>query len=154
VTLPPALDETLRALGAALAGATDDWWIIGSAAVALHGGQPLTIADVDVLTTPHQARRLAEQWSVALAPTRPHPLFRSEVYFQQTALPVTVDIMAGFYVNGPEGWRPVWPRNRVAVGYADTTLFVPSREELIAVLELFDRPKDHERAALLRSLPA
>lgn len=101
MTLPPALDETLRAVGEALAGANDDWWIIGSAAVALHGGQPLTVADVDLLTTPDQARRLAEQWSVALVPTKLHPLFRSEIYFQQTALPVAVDVMAGFCVNGP-----------------------------------------------------
>ncbi|RAK58531.1 hypothetical protein DJ021_01315 [Phenylobacterium hankyongense] len=141
-------------MGEALSGATDDWWIIGSAAVALHGARPAAIADVDVLTTPDQARRLAEQWRVAPTPAKPHPLFRSEVYFQQTELPVAVDVMAGFQVNGPDGWRPVWPRSRVAVAYAGAALFVPSRAELIAILELFGRPKDHERAALLRSLPA
>jgi hypothetical protein len=142
------LDETLRRLAPALAGMQDDWWLIGSAAMALAGAQGLTVADVDLLASPADARRLADLWGVTPAPAAPNPLFRSEIYFQWTQPLLPVDVMAGFQVHGPDGWRAVRPASRVAVA----GVFTPSVAEQLEILGLFDRPKDRERAAALRRL--
>ena len=42
-----ALAQTLEMLGQAARDLTDDWWLIGSAAVALHGGRIPHVKDVD-----------------------------------------------------------------------------------------------------------
>jgi hypothetical protein len=143
-----ALDETLRRLAPALEILEDDWWLIGSAAMALMGARPLEVADVDLLASAADARRLAALWGVTPKAPAPDPKFRSAVYFQWSEPPLPVDVMAGFEVCGPEGWRPVRPVSRVAVA----GVFVPSLAEQIEILALFDRPKDRARAALLRAL--
>ena len=53
------LDATLARVAAAMAqaGARDHWWIIGSAAVVLHGVDT-SVADVDLLLSPADAERL------------------------------------------------------------------------------------------------
>ncbi|MET0272671.1 MAG: hypothetical protein ABW360_06740 [Phenylobacterium sp.] len=143
-----ALEETLRQLAPGLAQMRDDWWLIGSAAMALAGAEGLTVADVDLLASAADARRLAALWGVTPAPPAPNPLFRSEIYFQWMEPPLPVDVMAGFQVRGPDGWRPLRPVSRVAAG----GVFIPSVAEQIDILGLFDRPKDRERAVALRAL--
>jgi hypothetical protein len=152
LSLPPGLSESLARLGEALAILKDDWWLIGSAAMALHGARPITVADVDLLASSDDARRLAKLWGIAPPSPAPDPLFRSEVYFQWSEPPVPVDVMGGFAVNTAEGWRPLRPRTRAAVRSGGFVFYTPSLAEQIEILELFGRPKDRERAALLRSL--
>ena len=148
-----ALDETLQRLSADLDTLDDDWWLIGSAALALNGVELASVGDVDLLTTPAAARRLAQRWGCQLNAPGASGLFRSNVYFQRTASPLPVDVMAGFQVNSGGAWRPVWPKTRVAIHALGGTYYTPSRAELLDLLLLFDRPKDRERAALLRALP-
>jgi hypothetical protein len=57
-----ALGETLARVADALAGARHPWWIIGSAAVALHGAD-VTVGDVDVLLGEEDARCSARRCS-------------------------------------------------------------------------------------------
>ncbi|WP_374468985.1 hypothetical protein [Phenylobacterium sp.] len=146
--IAPELAETLARLSAATPLMRDPWWLIGSAAMALHGAAPITVADVDLLASPSDARRLAQAWGIALQPSAPSPLFRSEVYFQWPEPPVPVDVMAGFQVMTPQGWAAVRPRTRVAVG----GLFTPDLSEQIEILERFGRPKDLARVTVLRAL--
>jgi hypothetical protein len=149
-----ALDETLQRLQADLETLGDDWWLIGSAALVLHGVELASVGDVDLLTTPAAARRLAQRWGCALNPPASSGLFRSAVYFQRTETPLPVDVMAGFQVNSGGAWRPIWPKTRVAISRLGGTFYTPSRAELLDLLLLFDRPKDRERATLLRALPS
>lgn len=148
--LPAPLSQALVGLAEALEGGEDDWWIIGSAAVALHGAGPIVCADVDLLTTPDRAHRLAALWGVVPLPPKGDPLFRSEVYFHSAHLPTPVDVMAGFHVRTAAGWRPVRPRTRVARRCGEAVLYTPCGEELLQILDLFGRPKDRERARVLR----
>jgi hypothetical protein len=148
-----ALDETLQRLAADLDTLDDDWWLIGSAALVLNGVELATIGDVDLLTTPAAATRLAERWGCDLKAPGATGLFRSDVHFQRTETPLPVDVMAGFQVKSGAVWRPVWPKTRVAIHSQGGTFYTPSRTELLDLLVLFDRPKDRERAALLRALP-
>jgi hypothetical protein len=152
VSLPSGLAESLARLGEALEVLQDDWWLIGSAAMALHGARPITVADVDLLASPADAMRLATFWGIAPPSPAPDPLFRSEVYFQWPEPPVPVDVMGGFQVKAAEGWRRLQPRTRAAVRCGGHVFYTPSLAEQIEILELFGRPKDRKRAALLRGL--
>ena len=136
------------ALSTALAEAEEDWWIIGSAAVALHGAET-PAADVDLLTTPGAARRLARLWGVTPPPPSGHQLFRSQVHFEHALDGVIVDVMAELEVRAGDGWIPVRPSTRLPIAVQGATLYAPAREELIDILELFGRPKDLQRAGLL-----
>jgi len=62
MTVSPALSASLNAIGNVMAGADDPWWIIASAAVALHGADPGHVADVDVLLSIRDARRYCQTY--------------------------------------------------------------------------------------------
>jgi hypothetical protein len=126
-----------------MADARDPWWIIGSAAVALHGGET-SVADIDLLTSERDARALLARHDGA-APPAPSDLFRSRVFGQIGGAALPVEVMAGFAVRTAAGWREILPRSRVPIG----GVFVPEAGELLAMLETFGRAKDHSRALSL-----
>lgn len=138
----------------AMRAARDDWWIIGSGAVALHGvalhgAAPVTIADVDVLLSEEDARRLMADLHIAPSPLADHPHFRSAIFTRWTAPPLAVEFMAGFHVATPDGWAPVRPRSRIPVAIESGIVHIPERDDLADILRLFGRPKDVARARLL-----
>lgn len=153
-SIPPALVETLQRLSADLDALQDEWWLIGSAALVLNGAEIAIAGDVDLLTTPSAARRLAERWGCALNVLGPTDHFRSEIFFSWKETPLPIDVMAGFEVSSAGDWTPVWPRTRMEIRWLGGTYFTPSRAEMLELLVRFDRPKDRKRAALLRALPA
>ncbi len=148
MSLPQGLAETLEQLAEALAELRSEWWLIGSAAMALHGARPVIVADVDVLASAADARLLAARLGVSLKSPAPDARFRSEVHFRWDAPPLPVDVMGGFRVMTPQGWQSLQPRTRISVG----GVFTPSVEEQLEILHLFGRTKDRKRAAVLRAL--
>ena len=122
------------------------WWIIGSAAVALHGGDPGEIRDVDVIVGHADAERYLRRLGLPNAATTNDRLFRSDLFarWREPALPV--ELMAGLKVKASSGWAPLVIHTREAVGDG---LYAPSRAELRAILLGFGRPKDLRRAAAL-----
>jgi hypothetical protein len=59
--------------------------------------------------------------------------------------------MGGFSLATDRGWQEVSLATREEITVGTTRVFVPSPEELVDLLRLFGRPKDHERAEILRS---
>lgn len=151
-SLPPPLTETLRRVAAAMEGAQDPWWIIASAAMALHGAHPIEVADVDLLTSERDAETLLATLRLRPSPDGGSDRFRSHIFARWEAPPVPVEIMAGFEVRTPRGWRPVRPVSRVAKQLGNMTLFIPSVDEILVHCRLFGRPKDEQRAAILQRL--
>lgn len=145
--LPPPLHTALEMTATAMAAARDPWWIIGSAAVALHGVSPIRVRDIDVVLSVVDAHRILPDLDVPLTPGIADSRFRSEFYCQWTAPPVPVDFMAGFHAYG----ELLIPETREEISPG---LFVPSRQELLAMLRYFGRPKDMERARLLSANPS
>ena len=145
----PGVAETLERIGPDLRALDEDWWLIGSAALVLHGVGLDAIDDVDVLTTPVGARRLAKRWGLDAAPGTPSDRFRSQVFVKRLDTPLKVEVMAGFQVKTGAVWTDVWPKTRIETSGGFLT---PSRSELLEILALFGRPKDLARAALLRAL--
>jgi hypothetical protein len=145
------LANALGAVGAAMRAATQPWWIIGSAAVILHGATT-NVADIDLLAGERDATTLATH--LGLRPEQPdrHLKFRSRVFLRWPRVDYDVDIMAGLSVADATGWSTVTPTTRQSITIAGERLFVPVRAELMAILTRFGRPKDLERRQLLAAL--
>jgi hypothetical protein len=145
----PALRETLARVADAADEAAEPWWIIGSAAVALHGRAVEVRADVDLLTGPAEARRLLDGLGARAAPGRASALFRSDVFGRWEGAPLAVEVMGGLHLRSGGGWAPVRIETRQAVEVEGRTLYVPAAAELAGLLASFGRPKDLERAKQL-----
>lgn len=152
MSLPAPLIETLGSVAAIMAKARDPWWIIASAAAALHGAKPITVADVDVLLSVADADRILPMLGIEPYQGPPNPLFRSKMLAKWPAPPVPVDLMAGFEHRVGDVWHPVWPATRQAISIGTATIYVPERDELRRIIAGFGRPKDLERARLLAEL--
>ena len=153
--LEPRVLATLECLSRALARASDPWWIIGSVAVALHlyqensGGDPGEIADVDVILSRHDLDALYQRLPLKDEREGGKAQFLSERFGRWDEPPLGVEFMAGFTMLEDGEWRPVVPQTRQAIALGGHTLFVPEREEMIALLHRFGRDKDLTRAATL-----
>lgn len=144
--------EALVALAKIMADAEHPWWLIGSVAVALHGGDPGGIADIDVLLDPRDASGMIERTGAVVRDKDESPLFRSETFTTWNALSIPVEFMAGFHLFADGAWQPVCPATRIKVVIGGGVVFVPDRAELIAMLDAFGRRKDLRRAATLARL--
>ena len=132
-----------------MARAQDDWWIIGSAAVVLHGSDPGGIADIDVVLSMADAERLLEPRAILPELKSPHPQFHSKWFSRWDGTPVPTEFMAGFQLSDGEAWQPVTFETRERVELDGKPLFLPSKDELRALFLRFGRGKDLQRAAAL-----
>jgi hypothetical protein len=144
------LAETLARIGQAAAVAADPWWIIGSAAVVLHGGAVPHVKDVDLMMSAGDAEALVRRVGGELRKTDANDRFRSLIFGIWNQLPIPVEVFGGFSVAVDGEWREVSLSTREPVTVAGTSVYVPSAEELVRVLHSFGRGKDLQRARLLR----
>jgi hypothetical protein len=140
--------QTLIAVADRLAGAAAPWWIIGSAAAALHGLEIAKIGDVDVLAGIADAHRLLSVPDAVPIDDGGNDIFRSDAFVRLTGLPLKVEILGGLRVRG----KPLTITTRVTIPVGKTPVYVPSREELVRIFRLFGRPKDMARAEVLAAL--
>lgn len=153
MNLEADLRETLREVARAMADAKGDWWIIGSAAAALHGAGPIVVKDVDVLLGLDDARRVLARLGLPASPGLPDGKFHSALFATWRDNPLDVEFMADLKLCHDGKWLPVSLRTRQAFGIAGEVLHAPDREELMALLASFGRPKDIARLRLLHALP-
>jgi hypothetical protein len=147
--LDPSLRRTLEMIAEATTEAVEPWWIIGSAAVALHGACPTGIRDVDLMMSVADAKRLMVRHELTAEPDSEHPQFRSKLFAVWRESPLPVEIFADFHIHTAEGWQAVRLQTREPVRVGQRTLFIPGRDELYDLLLSFGRAKDRERAQLL-----
>ncbi|SIQ10998.1 hypothetical protein [Bosea sp. TND4EK4] len=147
--LPEELRATLRLVGSVMQAASEPWWIIGSAAVALHGAGSIAVADVDVVLSECDAARISARLGLVQARKSPHPRFRSSALVTWNETPLPVEFMAGFHLHDGDGWAPLKPITRLAIVIDSTVLYAPERQEMQEILTRFGRPKDLERRRLL-----
>ncbi|NBW74720.1 MAG: hypothetical protein EBR34_02880 [Sphingomonadaceae bacterium] len=149
MTIRPSLAATLEALEPAINLARHPWWILGSAAAALHGADLDEIRDVDVLLDRRDCPAVFEQLDLAVVAGQGDGQFSSAVFqrWNQAALPV--ELFADFKLHRGGAWHPVLPQTRMAAQAGEVTVYIPERSELIAMLRQFGRPKDLLRIAAL-----
>jgi hypothetical protein len=143
------LETTLAALLPKLSEARHPWWILGSAAVVLHGGDPDEIWDVDVLLDQRDVTAVFAALGLTPQPGKPDGKFRSEVFHRWNLASLPVELFAGFCLFEQGGWHELVLQTRVAVAVGGGVAYVPDRDELIAILRRFGRPKDQMRIAAL-----
>jgi hypothetical protein len=131
----------------------DAWAVIGSAAVSLAGAD-VAVADLDLLTSAEDAERLKTLWRERLDLVyEPAGADRFRSRFARFRFPgMPVEVMGGLELQGADGWQPVDVGEVVHVNCASVLVPIPSTAEQIRILESFGRPKDLQRAALLRAL--
>jgi hypothetical protein len=131
----------------------DPWTLIGSAAARLAGAD-VAVADLDVLTSVRDADALIEHWRARQDETWvPASAERFRSRFARFLFPgLPVEVMGGLGLCGERGWAPVRIGEVVTVDVAGFAVTIPTVAEQIRVLERFGRPKDLQRAALLKSL--
>jgi hypothetical protein len=151
MVMSAALAETLVMVAQAANEAADAWWLIGSAAVVLHGGDVPNVRDVDLLMSASDAEAFINRVRAKRGGAEASDRFRSSVFGIWNTPPVPVEVFGGFAVVTDRGWRPVSLSTREPVAVRGATVYVPAAEELIRLLRSFGRPKDLERATLLRS---
>lgn len=141
------LASALAAVAAEMERAVDPWWVIGSAAVALHGADTIA-ADIDLLVSVCDAMMLIERLRLSAERPDAHPVFRSRIFARWHRSDRDVEIMAGLAICDDGRWHPLAPVTRLSM----KGIFVPDRAELAAILSRFGRPKDIERRRLLAAL--
>ncbi|WP_022678425.1 hypothetical protein [Novosphingobium sp. B-7] len=149
-----ALVASLKVVAHVMENAQDPWWIIASAAVALHGADPGPVGDVDVLLSLSDARRIIPTLGLALQSGSHHAEYRSTIFATWGEPPLPVELMAGFHHCQDGHWRAIVPATRQRIALDSKTLFIPDRTELGNLLQSFGRPKDLARAARLAALSA
>lgn len=150
--LAPDLAEVLAALSDAMAGAAHPWWLIGSVAVALHGGDAGPIGDIDVVVDPRDMPGVLARTGAQVRAKSESALFRSDIFATWHHGTRPIEFMAGFRLCRGGTWHPVEPASRESVAIMGRALFVPSRAELVAMLRSFGRDKDLRRAEALERL--
>jgi hypothetical protein len=149
--LEPVLAARLADIGRELADCTEPWWLIGSAAMAVHGA-PVAVRDIDILLAPAGARALLKRRGMRAEPGVPSALFRSDIFAAWEATPYRVELFAGFHVREGQAWRELVPETREVRAVNGVCLFLPAVPELIAWGRLFSRDKDRDREPLLAAL--
>ncbi|WP_265570392.1 hypothetical protein [Sphingomicrobium nitratireducens] len=135
--------------GMAMANARARWWVIGSAAVALQGGEKDRVEDIDILLAEPDAEPLFARLGLQNIAGDGHEQFRSHFYGHWTRPPVRVEFMAGLEVRHGDHWGRVFIESRKEIRVRDMPLYVPGRREIQALLHMFGRDKDIRRAASL-----
>jgi hypothetical protein len=150
----PALYATLAEIVPELhVHCVEPWCVIGSAA-ALLAGADVGVADVDVLVSRNDADTLMDVWAERRESVyQPADGERFRSHFARFRFPgLPVEVMGGLEVNQGDGWQPVKAGRLTLVGLNGLAVPVPSMEDQIRILESFGRPKDQQRAAMLRAL--
>ena len=145
--MSPALIRSAECI-ARVMPANADWWIIGSAALAL-SGIDVEPRDIDVFAASDVIEAARMVLGVPAVPSG-SDRFRSSPYFQFCPDGgVDIDFMGGLQVKSAGDWIDLRIESKVAVTCGKTSLFVPSLDDQLSILTLFGRPKDQARAALI-----
>ena len=149
----PALYATLAEIVPELhVHCVDPWCVIGSTAALLAGAE-VSVADVDVLTSPEDAERLMALWAERREPAHePAGAERFRSHFARFRFPgLPVEVMGGLELNQGDGWMPVEAGRLTLAGLNGLAVPMPSVEDQIRILESFGREKDRARAKALRA---
>ena len=146
-----ALAETLRLLGVRLDAAPCRWTVISSAAVAVYTGDATGVGDVDVLVDEADAAAAFGALGLPMAPGHGTDRFRSRLFGQWQEAPLTVELFAGFELFSQGEWHEVRIETRLQALFQGVQTYVPTADELAAMLRRFGREKDLMRAALLNT---
>jgi hypothetical protein len=109
------------------------------------------IKDVDLMMSAADAEHFLRRVGGRIRSADANDRFRSMVFGVWTGTPIPVEVFGGFSVAADGAWREVSLATREPISVGGARAFVPAKEELVRLLQSFGRPKDIDRARLLRS---
>lgn len=135
----------------ALGQLEDDYFLIGSSALALTGINIASADDIDILTTRKNAEQLKLSWSNLLkANYQPEKklLFRSN-FARFDFGSMDIEVMGDLEVKKINRWMPVVVQDYFLYEKDGYQIKIPTLEEQKRILLLFDRSKDKEKLKLI-----
>lgn len=123
----------------------DDWWIIGSTAIALHGIDVGPVNDVDILVSLRDAQALRKATGSANQAATGSKKFRSAIFLILEHNGIPLEIMAGFQAHDQGRWQTILPNSRRAFKLGNARVYTPELPEIVKILRVFSREKDMNR---------
>ena len=150
--MSPELIKALHLVAKHGAEIQGDWWIIGSTAALLAGVDSFNPDDVDLFGKSEVMTAFLRPFGHEPVSTpNPHQL-KSNPYQRITVPNATpIEVMGGLEVFSEGHWRNLVVKTRLKVNGFGAPLWVPSMLEQVTIFEMFGRPKDLAKAAILRS---
>jgi hypothetical protein len=133
-----------------LLAARDPWWIIGGAAFALMSSKAAELNDIDVLVSRRDAKTMSDLFGWSNIADGGNELFRSSWFLKTTHHNITIEFMSDLEVYRNQIWTSVQPQTRQSTPVGGHTIYLPEASDLACLFEAMGRPKDLERARLLR----
>jgi len=130
-------------------GAHNPWWVIGPAAVALHGADVGGLKHIDVLVSPGDARRISDLMTCRKFRRQGTPLLRARSTLETALGEVPAEFHSWLEVRSGGDWRPLALQSRVPIEVGEALMPVPARDELVEMLSLYGTGADHKLAARL-----
>lgn len=145
--MTPELIRTLETVSRVMAAAEGEWWIIGSAAMAV-AGMDMDPVDVDIFAASAALAPVLYALGIEALPPQGSDLFRS-FPFAWLKIPgaLTIEFMGSLEICREGRWRPLSIATRQPVAIGNAELFIPRLREQAEILRLFGRDKDLNRAA-------
>jgi hypothetical protein len=151
--MSPALEKALRLVAVHGSRIEGNWWVIGSIAALLAGSSQFDPDDVDVFGNTETMNAFVKFFGCELSEAPDHHQFRSMPY-RRIALPdsTLIEVMGGLEVLNNGQWQKLLITTRIEISGFGAPLWIPAAEEQIAIFEMFGRPKDLAKAAVLAAL--
>lgn len=131
----------------------NEFFVIGSGALVLSGVAVDSMEDIDMLTSSPDAGFLKERWASHIQPTYVPDcpsLFRSD-FARFRFDGISVEVMGNLQVNKGQCWVPLLVQEYQAVEIAGCSVKVPTLMEQFRIFRFFGRPKDLQKAELLKN---
>jgi hypothetical protein len=139
---------TLQEAASQVSQLRDDCFIMGASALVLAGIDLDSTPDVDLLTSDSDAKRLIDFWSerkIDFQPTQPE-LFRS-TYGRFEFSKMDIEVMGNLEINRDGAWTPLLVLDFFV--REGSPWKIPTLIEQMRILQIFNRPKDSDRIALV-----
>ena len=143
---------TLRCLVDLMGASKDPWWIITSAATALHTLDWSDVRDIDVMVSRRDARMLLASAPFMDRTDGGTEKFRSSLYATLDLPGLPIDIFADFEICRHGHWSRVLPATRLSLEIEAGLVYTASIREQLAITKALDRAKDASRIAKLQAL--
>jgi hypothetical protein len=129
----------------------DDYYIIGATALILSGIEIENTNDIDIVVSERDAEWLKSEWKNKKINISPDAsiLFRSN-YSRYQFSDIEIEILGSLEVNKDNNWTPLLIKDFTIYEKTGFQVKIPTRIELVRILNFFGRKKDLERLKLIQ----
>lgn len=154
ISMREKIIKTLHHASDGLKTIDDNLYIIGSSALILSGIDVGETADIDILTTSANSNKLQYLWKdkmEAVPKMKEDDLFTSN--FARFNFPLMdIEVMGDLKIWKGDSWLAVSVNEYTTLTFGQLSVRIPTIEEQLRILYLFDREKDRKRIELIKSL--